>query len=153
VVALDDPRAALETVKRVRERFPELKILARARSRTEAYEFAAMGVPAVRELFAGSLDAAKETLEMLGYDKARAQRIVHRFRQYDEDFTVKNAPHRHDVSKLIALTEQGRRDLQQLLAAEAQSAPQIHENNAAADEERRDDEAPGERLREKHHPG
>ncbi len=129
VLAIDDPRAALDSVKRVRERFPQLAIVARARSRTEAYEFAALGVPAVREVFSSALDTAVRTLVILGFDEKDAQRIAQRFRQHDEELTVKNAPHRHDIGKLIALTEQGRRDLQQLLIAEAALAPQIDQND------------------------
>jgi len=36
-----------------------------------------------------------------------------------------NAPDRHDMTKLIAASEQGRRDIAQLLAAEAASASKI----------------------------
>ncbi len=129
VLAIDDPRAALASVKPVRARFPQLAIVARARSRTEAYEFAALGVPAVREVFSSALDTAVRTLVILGFDEKNAQRIAQRFRQHDEELTVKNAPHRHDIGKLIALTEQGRRDLQQLLATEASVAPQIDQND------------------------
>ncbi|HYT47384.1 MAG TPA: NAD-binding protein, partial [Burkholderiales bacterium] len=129
VLAIDDPRAALTSVKRVRERFPQLAIVARARSRTEAYEFAELGVPAVREVFSSALDTAVRTLVILGFGEKDAQRIAQRFRQHDEELTAKNAPHRHDIGKLIALSEQGRSDLQQLLAAETALAPQIDRND------------------------
>ena len=59
----------------------------------------------------------------LNYSDTEAERIVGRFREYDESQVVRNAPHRHDVQKLVALTEQGRRDIADLLAAEAASAP------------------------------
>ncbi|MGH8725179.1 MAG: monovalent cation:proton antiporter-2 (CPA2) family protein, partial [Burkholderiales bacterium] len=38
VVAIDDPEAAMQAVKRVRGRFPQLALVVRARSRTDAYE-------------------------------------------------------------------------------------------------------------------
>ncbi|HYN11824.1 MAG TPA: monovalent cation:proton antiporter-2 (CPA2) family protein [Burkholderiales bacterium] len=125
LIAVDDPAAALRTAKRVRERFPGLAIIVRARSRTDAYEYAELGIPAVREVFGSALEAAARALQALGYDRDNAERIVRRFREYDERQIQESAPHRHDVAQLIALTEQGRRDIRQLLAAEALSAPRI----------------------------
>ena len=131
LVAIDDPQAAMRLVKRVRLRFPHLELLVRAHSRTDGYEYAELGVPFVRELFASSLDAARELLIALGYTPDNAQRIVSRFRDYDERQIAEGAPHRHDEKKLIALTEQGRRDIAQLLAAEAALAPQVDEREVA----------------------
>ena len=127
LVAIDDPEAAMLLVKRVRARFPRLRLLVRAHSRTDGYEYAELGVPFVREVFAASLDAATQLLIALGYTPDNAQRIVSRFREYDERQIAQSAPHRHDEKKLIALSEQGRRDIAQLLAAEAALAPQVDE--------------------------
>ena len=132
LVAIDDAAAAMGLVKRVRARFPHLAIVVRARSRTDAYEYAEMGVPAVREVFGSALDAAAKVLKGLSYSETEAQRIVRRFREYDESQIVRNAPHRHDPQKLIALSEQGRRDIAELLAAEAASAPKIDDDVAGA---------------------
>ncbi len=125
LLAIDDPDAALQAVKRVRQRFPELTVIARARGRTDAYEYAEMGIPAVREVFGSALYASVRILVTLGFEEAEAERIVQRFREYDERQVAQSAPHRHDVQKLIALTEQGRRDIAQLLSEEARSAPKI----------------------------
>jgi voltage-gated potassium channel Kch len=133
LVALDDPVAAMQVVKGVRQRFPGLAIVVRARSRTDAYEYAEMGVPAVREVFDSALEAAARTLRALGFGDTEVQSIVRRFKEYDERQIALAAPHRHDVKKLVALTEQGRRDIAQLLAAEAASAPKIDDNDARAD--------------------
>ena len=122
LVAIDDPEAAIAMVKRVRQRFPQLALVTRARSRTDAYEYAELGVPAIRELFGSALEATLRTLTALGYEKDSAERIVERFKRHDEEQLARGARHRHDVSKLIALSEQGRRDIAQLLAAEAAEA-------------------------------
>jgi len=119
LIALDDPQAAMTMAKRVRARFPQLQIIARARSRTDAYEYAALGIAQVREVFASALDASGKLLTLLGYDAPTAASILERFRDYDERQIAETAPHRHDMKKLIALSEQGRRDIAQLLAAEA----------------------------------
>ena len=106
-------------------RFPGLKVIARAHGRTDAYEYAELGVPSIREIFGSAIDASFETLKTLGYEEETARRIVQRFKEYDEQQVVEQARHRRDLSKLIALSEQGRRDIAQLLAAEAQSAPKV----------------------------
>jgi voltage-gated potassium channel Kch len=112
-------------VKRVKQRFPQLEVIARARSRTDAYEYAELGVPAVREVFGSALEAAGRVLRTLGFAEDEVGRIVRRFHDYDEAQIPQNAPHRNDVKKLVAISEQGRRDIAQLLAAEARSAPKI----------------------------
>jgi voltage-gated potassium channel Kch len=141
LVAIDDPEAALLAVKRVRSRFPQLHVIARARSRTDAYDYAELGVPAVREMFGSALDASGHILRTLGFVDGEIARIVQRFRDYDEAQIPRNAPHRHDVKKLVAFAEQGRRDIAQLLAAEANarsaSAAQVDPHDAGDDERRR----------------
>jgi monovalent cation:proton antiporter-2 (CPA2) family protein len=139
LVAIDDPEAALITVKRVKQRFPQLEVIARARSRTDAYDYAELGVPAVREVFGSALDATARVLGTLGFGEDEIARIVRRFREYDEAQIPQNAPHRGDVKKLVALAEQGRRDIAQLLAAEAREAglaPQVDEDDPRGDERR-----------------
>lgn len=106
-------------VKRVRERYPKLKVVARAHSRTDAFEYAELGVPAVREVFGSALDAAAQAMQMLGYRAYTARRVVQHFRRHDEELLASTASHRHDINRLIALSEQGRDDLEQLLREES----------------------------------
>ena len=146
LVAIDDAESAMRMVKRARQRFPDLAILVRAHSRTDAYEYTEMGVPVVREVFGSALDAASRVLGILGFSQTETRNIVRRFREYDEKQIVQSAPHRHDMKKLIALTEQGRRDIAELLGAEARSAPQIDQHDAGGDGERRGQERAADRL-------
>jgi monovalent cation:proton antiporter-2 (CPA2) family protein len=140
LVAIDDPDAAMRMVKRVRQRFPDLPLIARAHGRTDAYEYAEMGVPAVRELFGSSVAAAERLLVALGYEPDAAQRVVERFRDYDERQITAQAPFRRDTEKLIALGEQGRRDIAQLLASE------IDQHDARPDREGGEHEMAGQRV-------
>jgi glutathione-regulated potassium-efflux system protein KefB len=146
LVAIDDPEAALIAVKRVKQRYPQLEVIARARSRTEAYEYAEMGVPSVREVFGSALIAAERILGSLGFREEEIVRIVQRFREYDEAQIPQGAPHRNDIKKLVALSEQGRRDIAQLLAAEARSAPQVDQHDAQANQPGGDRKLGAERL-------
>jgi monovalent cation:proton antiporter-2 (CPA2) family protein len=128
VVAVDDTDAAMEIVRMARERYPALKLLARAHSRTDAFEYVDMGVPSVRETFGSALLAAEAALRALGFSAHAAHRIAQQFRRHDEQQLAQLATHRKDVKKLIALNEQGRQDLAQLLTEEArlhQEAPAI----------------------------
>ena len=128
----------MQAVKRVRSRYPLLAIIVRAHSRTDAYEYAEMGVPAVREVFGSALEAASRTLKSLGF--AETETIVQRFKEYDEAQIARMAPFRDDMKQLIALTEQGRLDIAQLLAAE------IHQGDPGGDEQRGEGEVRAERL-------
>ena len=133
LMAIDDSEAAMAAVKRVRERFPHLQVIARAHGRPDAYEYAELGVPAVREMFASSLDAALQVLKALRFDEARARSALQRFREYDERELVRNARHRKDVAKLIALSEQGRRDIAALLAQDTQQPSPMSNGESAGE--------------------
>jgi glutathione-regulated potassium-efflux system ancillary protein KefC len=123
VVAVDDPEAALEIVRRAKERYPALPIVARARSRSDAFDYVALEVPALRETFGSALDAAEAVLIRLGWGALAARRVVRRFRRHDEETLLLQAPHRGEVKQLIALTQQGREDLARLLRSEAEQRP------------------------------
>jgi glutathione-regulated potassium-efflux system protein KefB len=140
IMAIDDEELALRTVREVRRRYRGLAIIARAHSRTDAYEYLDLGVPAVRETFGSALDAAEAALRSLGHGPLAARRVVTQFRRHDEEMTELMSPHRGEVKQLIALNQQGRRDLERLLTAE------IHQRDAARDESRGEGEVRAERL-------
>jgi glutathione-regulated potassium-efflux system protein KefB len=119
VVAVDDHKAALEITRLALSHFPRLKVLARAHSRSDAFEYVEMGVPVVRETFGSALDAAEMALGMLGHHAHLARRAAVQFRRRDEQLLVEHAPHRHDEKRLIAMSRQGRSDLERLLSEEA----------------------------------
>ena len=126
VVAVDDKDAAMATTLLAREHFPSLAIIVRAYSRTDAFEYAELGVPAVRETFGSAIDAGESALRVLGHTAHDATRLAHQFRRHDEELLAKAAPHRKDVKKLISIGRQGRADLDKLLQSEqtpAQPAP------------------------------
>ena len=119
VIAVDDAEAAMQIARMARERYPALKLLARAHSRTDAFAYVELGVPAVRETFGSALAAAEAALRVLGFGAHAAHRIALQFRRHDEEQLVQLAAHRKDVKRMIALSERGREDLAQLLAEEA----------------------------------
>jgi monovalent cation:proton antiporter-2 (CPA2) family protein len=119
VVAVDNPDSAMQIVKLARRHFHHLKLIVRARSRTDAFDYHDLGVPAVRETFGSALDASELALRALDIGPIAARRVVARFRRHDEELLTEQAPHRNEVKKLVAVSLQGRQDLDQLLASEA----------------------------------
>jgi monovalent cation:proton antiporter-2 (CPA2) family protein len=119
IIALDDPDDAMTMVRRVRERYPELKLVVRAHGRSDAFEYAEMDVPAVRETFGSALLAAEAALRALDFGPVTARRVVTQFRRHDEESLVEQAAHRDDVKQLITLSQRGRQDLERLLTKEA----------------------------------
>ena len=126
VIAVDDKEAALSTSKLARAHFPNLNILVRAYSRTDAFEYVALGIPSIRETFGSAIDAGEAALRVLGHTAPEAHRLAMQFKRHDEALIAQTAPHRGDVKKLISLAGQGRADLEKLLQKErpaAQPAP------------------------------
>lgn len=118
VIAVDDVEAARKAVRLARERFPNLALVVRARGRTDAFEYAELGVPAIRETFDSALEAGERALRALGVGAHTAHRYAQRFRRHDEAETARLAAHRNDQKQLIAMTQKARRDLEQLLRDE-----------------------------------
>ena len=122
VVAVDDRNAARATAHLARENFPGLALLVRAYSRTDAFEYADLGIPAIRETFGSAIDAGEAALRVLGHSALEATRLAREFRRHDEAMLARSAPHRGDVKKLISIGRQGSADLEKLLQTE-QRAP------------------------------
>uniref|UniRef100_UPI003513717D monovalent cation:proton antiporter-2 (CPA2) family protein n=1 Tax=Limnobacter sp. TaxID=2003368 RepID=UPI003513717D len=75
VVAIDEPQAARGIVEYIAHHHPKITIIARAHNRVDYLALKAAGAHSViRELFAGALEAATETLHALGYTDGAAIR-------------------------------------------------------------------------------
>ena len=118
VLAIDNQQDALETARYVREHYPQVRILARARNRTHAFDFMDLDIEVVRETFFSSLQLGEKTLRELGYKADQARRAVERFRKHDEANLRESQPVRHDVKQLVAHSHRAREDLAQLLQQE-----------------------------------
>ncbi|MFT6675970.1 MAG: CPA2 family monovalent cation:H+ antiporter-2 [Sulfitobacter sp.] len=81
VVALDNPKAALELIAYARKQRPDLHIVSRAHDRTDVYQqYQAGANDIVREMFDSSLRAGRYVLENMGlseYEAAEAQRMFY----------------------------------------------------------------------------
>jgi len=86
VIAIDDREKAVQMVQAAKQFFPHLKTLARAYDRSHAYQLMEAGADVVtRETFGSALFMGEEALLLLGYDPARAYRLMRSFKHHDED--------------------------------------------------------------------
>ncbi|MES2511930.1 MAG: glutathione-regulated potassium-efflux system protein KefC [Pseudomonadota bacterium] len=125
VLAVDDVEQSLKIVDIVKENFPQLEIVARARDVTHWNALRDRGVVNVeRELFESSLRTARTVLEILGHPPHEARQSAMRFRKHNIDLFERMRPHRKDRSKLIAVAVQGRLQLEEQMAQEREQLAQ-----------------------------
>lgn len=85
ILAIDDSAKALEIALNVRKHYPHLKILARVRGRTQAYDFLKEDFNDIyRETFDSSLMMGVDALRTLGYPAHHALRCAQLFKHHDE---------------------------------------------------------------------
>ncbi|MEM1416141.1 MAG: monovalent cation:proton antiporter-2 (CPA2) family protein [Myxococcota bacterium] len=86
VLALDRPEKNRELLGIVKEEFPGLKVLSRARGRIDAYQLVQDGCDLVfRETFDSAVRLGTEALVQLGRRRYRSHRAAQRFRRHDEE--------------------------------------------------------------------
>ena len=115
LVAIDDVEESLEIVDLAKEQNPRLRIIARAVDRAHARQLLTRGVNhVIRDTFASSLEAATNTLELLGYPEGQALEITDMFRKHDESMLAKSIEHLDNPEELSRMAKQGRAELQNL---------------------------------------
>ncbi len=122
VIAVDDPAAALDIARLVAERWPQVPVIARARARTDAFDFRDLGLNPIRETFYSALEAARQSLQALGESAASAGRIVKHFERHDLEQLERTRQVRHDRAAVMSIAEQARQDLRAVLEAERGTA-------------------------------
>ncbi|HZV92635.1 MAG TPA: NAD-binding protein, partial [Caldimonas sp.] len=123
VLAIDDTQQSVECAKMVRENFPDLTIVARARNVQHFYELFELGVTMIeRETLDSALMTARGALEQLGWQPHHARNLALRFRRHNVAQLAALAPHRKDEARLIAAAKQGRQQLEELFAIERRQA-------------------------------
>jgi glutathione-regulated potassium-efflux system ancillary protein KefC/glutathione-regulated potassium-efflux system protein KefB len=119
VLAIDDVEASVKTASLVRKHFPNLPILARARNRVHYYRLRDLDIEAIeRETFLSSLQTARQALEKLGLEPARAARAVSLFREHDEQRLEVQYAVRQDETQLIQTAAQAAAQLQELFESD-----------------------------------
>ncbi len=123
VLSVDDVEQSLKIVDVVKENFPQLQIVARARDVTHWNALRDRGVTRVeRELFDSSLRSARTVLELLGQTPDASSQAAARFRQHNLDLFEQMYPHRNNREKVIAVAKQGRLQLEAQMKQEREQA-------------------------------
>lgn len=125
VLAIDDVDHSIEIAAMVRQHFPDLQVVARARNVQHHFELYELGVRAIeRETFDSALMSARSTLEAVGFRPHQARTLALRFRRHNIEQLAEMAPHRGDEARFIAAAKAGRQQLESMFAQERDEAQQ-----------------------------
>ncbi len=117
VNAIDDIGDSLALTDRVREHFPQLPIVARARNVSHYVALRTRGVTVVeRETFEAALRSGRHVLETLGVDRFRAREMADAFRRHNLTTMEALIPHFSDEAKRLSETKVGREELREFFA-------------------------------------
>jgi glutathione-regulated potassium-efflux system ancillary protein KefC len=123
VVAIDDVEQSIECVRLAREHFPTLQLVVRARNVRHYYRLRELGVRLIeRETLDSALMSGRSVLELMGWQRHAARQQAMRFRAHTVEQLEQMAPHFRDEAKLIALSKEGRQQLERLWAQERAEA-------------------------------
>lgn len=119
VICTDSPDEVVSIVELCKQHFPRLKILARARSRVEAYQLINLGVDRyTRETFHGALDLGRQTLVELGMHPYQAKRAEAHFRKLDNAMLRELLPMHNEGSQLSIRAKEVRKELEEIFGRE-----------------------------------
>jgi len=123
VLAIDDVDQSIACAKLVREHFPQLTVVARARNVQHYFGLRAAGVELIeRETLDAALTSGRSVLELLGLQPHQARTLAMRFRHHTIELIEKTRLLQGDQAKLIAAAKQGRQQLEEQFAQERAEA-------------------------------
>ncbi len=118
VVAVSDTKGALRIVRLLRRRYPNARILARAKDRMHSWQLMDCGATPMRETFGTALDTGFEVLKELGMSEAAARQSVNIFREHDQRMLEAQHLIYDDEDALRQSAQDSRNELEQLFAAQ-----------------------------------
>jgi glutathione-regulated potassium-efflux system ancillary protein KefC len=117
VVALDNAEASIRLVDIVRQHFPHLTIVARARNISHWVELRNRGVEAIeRETFESALRTGRRALERLGIAPYEARERADRFRRHNVQMLNEMLPYFGDETRRLSAAKAGREQLEKQFA-------------------------------------
>ncbi len=125
VLAIDAVEPSIEVAKMVRENFPNLTIVARARNVSHYFALKKLGVDFIeRETLDSALMSGRSVLELMGWEPHQARNLAMQFRKHSIDLLGQMASLQDpaDEGKLIATAKQGRQQLEASFARDREAA-------------------------------
>jgi len=117
VNAIDDVADSVALTERVRESFPKLPIIARARNVNHYVQLKTRGVNVIeRETFESALRTGRHVLEALGVDRFRAREMADGFRRHNVATMDALVPHFRDEARVLSAQKAGREELREFFA-------------------------------------
>ena len=117
VLAIDDIEDSLALADAVRENFPHLPVLARARNVTHYYQLMDRGVTVIeRETFESALQLGRRVLCQLGYGAYRAREATLKFREHNKATVDAVYPYYKDREQYVSMAKRARDELNQMFA-------------------------------------
>ncbi|WP_117235950.1 glutathione-regulated potassium-efflux system protein KefB [Vibrio maerlii] len=125
IICNNSPDQVIETVELCQQHFPNLKIMARARSRVEAYQLLSLGVDLYsRETFDSALDLGKQALIELGMHPYQATRAQAHFRKLDNSMLQELIPQHNEDKDLSLRAKEARKELEEIFDREMENDSQ-----------------------------
>ncbi|WP_261887352.1 glutathione-regulated potassium-efflux system protein KefB [Vibrio aerogenes] len=119
VICTDVPDEVMKIVSLCQQFFPNLRVLARARSRIEAYQLLNHGIENYsRETFLGALDLGRQVLVELGVHPYQAKRAESHFRKLDNAMLKELLPLHNEDKQLSIRAREARKDLEEIFGRE-----------------------------------
>ena len=117
VNAIDDVADSLALTDLMREHFPHVTIIARARNVAHYAELRSRGVQVIeRETFEAALRTGRQALVSLGVDVYRAREMADIFKRHNVDTMEALIPQFRDEARVVSAVRAGRDELQALFA-------------------------------------
>ena len=117
VLAIDDIEDSLALADALRENFPDLPILARARNVTHYYQLMDRGVTIIeRETFESALQLGRRALCHLGYGAYRAREATLKFREHNKASVDAVYPFYKDREQYVSMAKRARDELNEMFA-------------------------------------
>ncbi|MDN3679392.1 glutathione-regulated potassium-efflux system protein KefB [Vibrio tapetis subsp. quintayensis] len=122
VICTDTPDEVVKIVELCKQHFPNLKILARARSRVEAYQLLNHDVQNYsRETFLGALDLGRQALVELGMHPYQAKRAQAHFKKLDMTMLKELMPQHSEDKDLALRAKEARKELEEIFGREMEN--------------------------------
>jgi glutathione-regulated potassium-efflux system ancillary protein KefC len=119
VLAIDDVEQSVACAALLRQHFPNLHVVARARNAEHYAALRALGITLIeRETLDSALMSGRKVLELMGLTPHAARTSALRFRRHSIELLEEMVPHINDEAKLIAISKRGRAQFEQTWARE-----------------------------------
>jgi glutathione-regulated potassium-efflux system ancillary protein KefC/glutathione-regulated potassium-efflux system protein KefB len=131
VIAVDDAEASIAIARLVREQFPRLNVLARARNRQHVFQLRDLGIAAIsRDTLLSAVELGGDVLEAMGMAPEQVAQSRERFLEHDKRTLEDQYATHLDGEAYVQAVRLAAADLRALFEADARGGPGTPPANA-----------------------